>query len=230
MVRFSGMRLHALVIAAIRAGRSRRGRDCRSHAPIGARHARWPGVAAAMNLRPTPAVSRAWPAPTKKAGSTRQPDACRDRHVRWSAPCARCRTLPQQRVLDSRPLPRSGTLRATSRRAVLAATADHQTTRIKPEPKQRADGCPSALVMNGAPGRIRTSDPQVRSLVLYPTELRARRSEIMKREPPVRQSIQHRRRHLNHAETPWRNAASAPYRPRHHELGTMAVGMAKSEA
>jgi hypothetical protein len=26
---------------------------------------------------------------------------------------------------------------------------------------------------NGAPGRIRTSDPQVRSLVLYPTELRA---------------------------------------------------------
>ncbi len=32
----------------------------------------------------------------------------------------------------------------------------------------------------GAPGRIRTSDPQVRSLVLYPTELRARgRSGIM---------------------------------------------------
>jgi hypothetical protein len=27
---------------------------------------------------------------------------------------------------------------------------------------------------SGAPGRIRTSDPQVRSLVLYPTELRAR--------------------------------------------------------
>jgi hypothetical protein len=27
----------------------------------------------------------------------------------------------------------------------------------------------------GAPGRIRTSDPQVRSLVLYPAELRARR-------------------------------------------------------
>lgn len=32
----------------------------------------------------------------------------------------------------------------------------------------------------GAPGRIRTSDPQVRSLVLYPAELRARRSEIMR--------------------------------------------------
>ena len=28
---------------------------------------------------------------------------------------------------------------------------------------------------NGAPGRIRTSDPQVRSLVLYPTELRAQK-------------------------------------------------------
>ena len=28
--------------------------------------------------------------------------------------------------------------------------------------------------INGAPGRIRTSDPLVRSQVLYPTELRAR--------------------------------------------------------
>ena len=27
---------------------------------------------------------------------------------------------------------------------------------------------------NGAPGKIRTSDPQIRSLVLYPTELRVR--------------------------------------------------------
>ncbi len=27
--------------------------------------------------------------------------------------------------------------------------------------------------MIGAPGRIRTSDPQIRSLVLYPAELRA---------------------------------------------------------
>jgi hypothetical protein len=27
--------------------------------------------------------------------------------------------------------------------------------------------------MIGAPGRIRTADPQVRSLMLYPTELRA---------------------------------------------------------
>jgi hypothetical protein len=31
----------------------------------------------------------------------------------------------------------------------------------------------------GAPGRIRTSDPQVRSLVLYPAELRALRQKIM---------------------------------------------------
>jgi hypothetical protein len=29
---------------------------------------------------------------------------------------------------------------------------------------------------NGAPGRIRTSGPQIRSLVLYPAELRARAS------------------------------------------------------
>jgi hypothetical protein len=27
--------------------------------------------------------------------------------------------------------------------------------------------------LDGAPGRIRTSDPQIRSLVLYPAELRA---------------------------------------------------------
>ena len=30
------------------------------------------------------------------------------------------------------------------------------------------------LFANGAPERIRTSDPQIRSLVLYPAELRAR--------------------------------------------------------
>ena len=30
------------------------------------------------------------------------------------------------------------------------------------------------LILNGAPGRIRTSDPLVRSQILYPTELRAR--------------------------------------------------------
>ncbi len=30
------------------------------------------------------------------------------------------------------------------------------------------------LYANGAPERIRTSDPQIRSLVLYPAELRAR--------------------------------------------------------
>jgi uncharacterized protein YbdZ (MbtH family) len=35
----------------------------------------------------------------------------------------------------------------------------------------------SAFSVYGAPGRIRTSDPQVRSLVLYPTELRARGTE-----------------------------------------------------
>jgi hypothetical protein len=31
-----------------------------------------------------------------------------------------------------------------------------------------------AMEETGAPGRIRTSDPQIRSLVLYPAELRAR--------------------------------------------------------
>ena len=31
------------------------------------------------------------------------------------------------------------------------------------------------LILNGAPEEIRTPDPQIRSLVLYPAELRARR-------------------------------------------------------
>nr|BAT27990.1 hypothetical protein [Aureimonas frigidaquae] len=33
--------------------------------------------------------------------------------------------------------------------------------------------CSDFSEMNGAPERIRTSDPQIRSLVLYPAELRA---------------------------------------------------------
>jgi hypothetical protein len=38
---------------------------------------------------------------------------------------------------------------------------------------------------DGAPGRIRTPDPQIRSLVLYPAELRAR---SVRRRPPERRS------------------------------------------
>ena len=37
-------------------------------------------------------------------------------------------------------------------------------------------GCVSILE-NGAPGTIRTSDPQIRSLMLYPAELRARTAQ-----------------------------------------------------
>jgi hypothetical protein len=41
-----------------------------------------------------------------------------------------------------------------------------------------------SLILNGAPGEIRTPDPQIRSLVLYPAELRARirLSRAMERE------------------------------------------------
>ena len=38
----------------------------------------------------------------------------------------------------------------------------------------RSNGCD--IEGNGAPGKIRTPDPQIRSLVLYPAELRARES------------------------------------------------------
>ena len=49
-----------------------------------------------------------------------------------------------------------------------------QTVRNRPWPtntKGIPDGMPFGV---GAPERIRTSDPQIRSLVLYPAELRAR--------------------------------------------------------
>ena len=41
---------------------------------------------------------------------------------------------------------------------------------------------PRLLSKNGAPGEIRTPDHQVRSLVLYPTELRAR---FFRESPPT---------------------------------------------
>ena len=41
-----------------------------------------------------------------------------------------------------------------------------------PESKKAA-GISGLVAWYGAPGEIRTPDPQVRSLVLYPTELRA---------------------------------------------------------
>src|SRR5690606_12647217 len=61
---------------------------------------------------------------------------------------------------------------ATPRRA--GGANDERTAECK-----KANGGTVGLraVCNGAPGRIRTSDPQVRSLVLYPAELRARRAE-----------------------------------------------------
>ena len=49
-----------------------------------------------------------------------------------------------------------------------------------PESKKAAE-ISGLVAWYGAPGEIRTPDPQVRSLVLYPTELRAQiRSEIMR--------------------------------------------------
>jgi hypothetical protein len=45
--------------------------------------------------------------------------------------------------------------------------------------KKRADASVGPFRDSGAPGEIRTPDHQVRSLVLYPAELRARRTGIM---------------------------------------------------
>ena len=49
-----------------------------------------------------------------------------------------------------------------------------------PRPLPGGEAPPAMLVVlfaNGAPGTIRTSDPQIRSLMLYPAELRARIGE-----------------------------------------------------
>ncbi len=53
----------------------------------------------------------------------------------------------------------------------------------------KKSACPAAdrSVFTGAPGEIRTPDPQVRSLVLYPTELRARKPTIVPRHRQFRQ-------------------------------------------
>ena len=48
-----------------------------------------------------------------------------------------------------------------------------------PGPPNKKGAEAPCLPKSGAPGEIRTPDHQVRSLVLYPAELRARRSEIM---------------------------------------------------
>ncbi len=45
--------------------------------------------------------------------------------------------------------------------------------------RQAVNGAPQKELCNGAPERIRTSDPQIRSLMLYPAELRARGSETV---------------------------------------------------
>src|SRR5690606_25950662 len=50
-------------------------------------------------------------------------------------------------------------------------TANRRQARTKKAGESLRRPCP---FVTGAPGRIRTSDPQVRSLVLYPAELRAR--------------------------------------------------------
>ena len=54
--------------------------------------------------------------------------------------------------------------------------------------KQAESEAFKVLYANGAPGTIRTSDPQIRSLMLYPAELRARFSRLtgVRSENPAR--------------------------------------------
>jgi integrase len=60
--------------------------------------------------------------------------------------------------------------------SVLLAASGSKTVAA---PKSLADRSLQVIEGIGAPGGIRTPDPQVRSLMLYPTELRARRTPIL---------------------------------------------------
>jgi Resolvase, N terminal domain len=66
--------------------------------------------------------------------------------------------------------------------------------------------CP-VLYRSGAPGTIRTSDPQIRSLMLYPAELRARFSLSSRAQKPARISEQ------TISETVAKERFSYPLRP-----------------
>ena len=63
-----------------------------------------------------------------------------------------------------------------------SCSQSRRATRLRYTPEtSEQKGCRSTLPrLSGAPGEIRTPDHQVRSLVLYPAELRARRRRIMR--------------------------------------------------
>ncbi|SFH63188.1 Phage integrase family protein [Paracoccus aminovorans] len=69
---------------------------------------------------------------------------------------------------------------ALSKAAILAfeaspATAFANRLQTRPQPRNDAQEKPKEnMMLNGGPGAIRTPDPQIRSLVLYPAELRVR--------------------------------------------------------
>src|SRR4029453_2067803 len=80
------------------------------------------------------------------------------------------------------PRPRSTRLAAVVGRPSASLRAGSRMLRIR-SPALGALG-------NGAPGTIRTSDPQIRSLMLYPAELRARagaslRGRGRRTQPPL---------------------------------------------
>ena len=77
--------------------------------------------------------------------------------------------------------------RAVDSRRPLAHRTDDRRRRHK---SKRADDCSSALCfLCGAPGEIRTPDHQVRSLVLYPAELRALQSKNYDGSISIRQTF-----------------------------------------
>ena len=122
--------------------------------------------------RQTPRRSRPAPRTDGRGRGIRTPDILLPKQARYqtalypvqsvSAPCR-----PRKRIDDGTKAPSFASIRITVARAIPA----HRDHRIPAETK-RVPKHPSST--SGAPGEIRTPDHQVRSLVLYPAELRAR--------------------------------------------------------
>ena len=115
---------------------------------------------------------------------------------------------PRDQPVVSRPYIRSGTRRSVGSPGLLGLTGGMERSPHRQRRRTSAeDGRFRSTVGDGAPGRIRTHDPQIRSLVLYPAELPVPRegAQPMHHEAQ-RQAILTRtafRRHTHPISSPW---------------------------
>jgi hypothetical protein len=114
--------------------------------------------------------------PISTPAGTRSVKGCRNAHPRRAKAAVQLRACKP--AVDA-PRPPCSIPRTALRLPASACTrwrGTHATT-CRRKAKRVNGHSPIDPQLFGAPGRIRTSDPQVRSLVLYPAELRARRAK-----------------------------------------------------